>query len=263
MNKQTIIMSALLTVILLSLGIGMHNAEGYTDMKSNYAIAQKTAAGIVDPSDNTVKYNSNNFDVTYHDSIEKILSQNDVLGIDSGNAYVIDKSGNKVKLPPVGMGVSPTYYVPGSYKFGASTYVPSYEDSVYLSKTTGESSATPLQTATVAGGFCQANKDYPEKLEEECMKTDVNACASTSCCVLLGGSKCVSGNEQGPKKKENYGDTRILNRDYYYYKGKCYGNCSGTKFGYAPTTTSKTNGLNEVYKDNLDAKPETVNVAGR
>jgi hypothetical protein len=249
MNKQTIIMSALLTVILLSLGIGMHNTEGYTDMKSNYAIAQKTAAGIVDPSDNTVKYNSDNFNVTYHESIEKILSQNDVLGIDSGNAYVIDKSGNKVKLPPVGMGVSPTYYVPGSYKFGASTYVPNYEDSVYLSKTTGESSATPLQTATVAGGFCQANKDYPEKLEEECMKTDVNACASTSCCVLLGGSKCVSGNEQGPKKRENYGDTRILNRDYYYYKGKCYGNCSGASFNYSPLKPNTINGLETAYKD--------------
>ena len=32
MNKQTVIVSALLIVILLSLGIGMHIKEGYVDM---------------------------------------------------------------------------------------------------------------------------------------------------------------------------------------------------------------------------------------
>jgi hypothetical protein len=229
----------------------MHIKEGYVDMKTTESAAKKNANKIVDPSDNSVKYDSNNFNVSYHDSIETIVAQNGSLGLESGDAYVIDKSGNMVKLPPVGMGVSPTYYTPGSYRFGTSNYVPSYEDSVYLSKTTGESSATPLLTASAAGGFCEAYKDQPEELEEACMKTDVNSCASTSCCVLLGGSKCVSGDEQGPVKKENYGDTRILNRDYYYYKGKCYGNCSGTNFGYSPTTESQTNGLNEVYTETI------------
>ena len=79
--------------------------------------------------------------------------------------------------------------------------------------------------ASLAGGICSHYKDQPEKLEEECAKLDKNVCGSTSCCVLLGGSKCVSGTAQGPTSNLNYGDITIRNRDFYYYKGKCYGNC--------------------------------------
>jgi hypothetical protein len=76
------------------------------------------------------------------------------------------------------------------------------------------------------GGFCDYHKYSPIKKEEECSKLDKNACASTNCCVLLGGSRCVGGNEKGPTMKAHYGDITILNRDFYYYQGKCYGNCS-------------------------------------
>jgi hypothetical protein len=48
---------------------------------------------------------------------------------------------------------------------------------------------------------------------------------TTSCCVLLGSSKCVSGNENGPIMKANYSDVFIPNREYYYYNGRCFGNC--------------------------------------
>ena len=75
------------------------------------------------------------------------------------------------------------------------------------------------------GGFCEYHKHSPIKIEEECGKLEKDACASTSCCVLLGGSRCVGGNENGPTMKANYGDITILNRDHYFYKGKCYGNC--------------------------------------
>jgi hypothetical protein len=43
--------------------------------------------------------------------------------------------------------------------------------------------------------------------------------------VLLGGSKCVSGNENGPSVKSNYSDILVRNKDSYMYMGKCYGNC--------------------------------------
>ena len=257
MNKQIVIYLLLLLTVLISLGIGAYTLEGYQNSLTKYADVNKVADGIVDPKDETPKYNKDNLDVTYHDSIEDILKLKGYSGEnEEGIAYVIDKSGNKVALPKIGgNGVSPVYYTTGSYKFGASTYVPSYEDSVYLSKTTGESSSTPLQPAAVAQGFCKAYEKMPEKIEEECIKTSANSCASTSCCVLLGGSKCVSGNKQGPSKKEHYGDTTVLNRDFYYYKSRCYGNCEGSSiFNYSPKQNNYRNGLSVVYPKNEEEK---------
>lgn len=119
-----------------------------------------------------------------------------------------------------------TYNEPGYFRFGPSNYVPNYEDSVYLSRLTGLSYAMPVtDTGSQLSGFCAFNKSNPGQTETECNKMDKNTCASISCCVLLGGSKCVSGNESGPTMKSNFGDIYIKNKDHYYYQGKCYGNC--------------------------------------
>jgi hypothetical protein len=75
------------------------------------------------------------------------------------------------------------------------------------------------------GGFCKQNANFPDLLEQGCNILDKNVCASTSCCVLLGGEKCVSGGEQGVTMKANYNEPSITNKDMYYYQGKCYGNC--------------------------------------
>ena len=118
------------------------------------------------------------------------------------------------------------YNQPGYFRFGPSNYVPNYEDSVYLSRLTGLSYAAPVVgTDSQFGGFCAFNQSNPGQTELECNKLDSNTCASTSCCVLLGGSKCVSGNEKGPTMKANFGDVYINNKDRYYYQGNCYGNC--------------------------------------
>ena len=132
-----------------------------------------------------------------------------------------------VALKPTGdLGAGSTFYEPGTYKFGSATYVPSYEDSVYLSKTTGQSSTSSyLDPATMMGGACSYYKDQPDKLEEMCLAIDKNNCGAMSCCVLLGGSKCVSGSALGPRNKLNYGDITLRDKDYYYHDGKCYGNC--------------------------------------
>ncbi len=145
----------------------------------------------------------------------------------AGVAFVAGPDGQMVALKPTGdLGAGPTYYQPGSYKFGSATYVPSYEDSVYLSKTTGQSSTSSyLDPATMMGGACSYYKDQPEKLEEMCLAIDKNNCGAMSCCVLLGGSKCVSGSALGPHNKLNYGDITLRDKDYYYHDGKCYGNC--------------------------------------
>lgn len=120
----------------------------------------------------------------------------------------------------------PVYYEPGSYTFGASTYVPNYEQSVYLSKTTNISQTTPLDmTQNNSGGFCSAMQNDKIGLDKKCQSLDPDVCPSTSCCVLVGGQKCFAGDETGPERKSVFSDTTITNRDYYYYKSKCYGNC--------------------------------------
>lgn len=145
----------------------------------------------------------------------------------AGVAFVAGPDGKMVALKPTGdLGAGSTYYEPGTYKFGSATYVPSYEDSVYLSKTTGQSSTSSyLDAATMKGGACSYYKDQPDKLEEMCLAVDKNNCGAMSCCVLLGGSKCVSGSALGPHNKLNYGDITLRDKDYYYHDGKCYGNC--------------------------------------
>jgi hypothetical protein len=126
-----------------------------------------------------------------------------------------------------------TYNEPGYFRFGPSSYVPNYEDSVYLSRLTDVNWKTPVvdlaSTAGISsaqlGGFCSFNKTNPGQTELECNKLDKNTCAATSCCALLGGQKCVAGNESGPTMKSNFSDIYIKNKDHYYYQGKCYGNC--------------------------------------
>jgi len=120
----------------------------------------------------------------------------------------------------------PVYYEPGSYTFGASTYVPNYEQSVYLSKTTGLSQTAPLSlTPNNTGGFCASMQNDKIGLDQKCQNLDADVCPSTSCCVLLGGEKCFAGDETGPSNKSAFSDTTITNRDYYYFKSKCYGHC--------------------------------------
>jgi hypothetical protein len=162
----------------------------------------------------------------FHPTEDQIIADNDYKDLKSGDIYVQDQCGNTVLLPRSNVQGSITYYQPGAYRFGASTYVPNYEDSVYLSKSTGLSTTGVIKNHSyLKGGICTQYKDYPQMLEEACQRMDGNLCASTSCCVLLGGSKCVSGNEQGATMKSNYSDVYVPNRDFYYYQGKCYGNC--------------------------------------
>ena len=155
-----------------------------------------------------------------------------------GIYYQFDKTGKLVEIEYKDSNFAPIlYYVPGAYKFGSSAYVPNYEDSVYLSRMTREAQTMPgydpndlgaaevKNTKSQLGGFCNANKDDKQKLEEKCMEIEAGSCASTSCCVLLGGQKCVAGNESGPSMTANYSDYSLRNKDFYYYQGKCYGNC--------------------------------------
>ena len=170
-------------------------------------------------------YNTNNFDITYHDDpTAKMNSDDSTAG--PGKMWVKDSSGNLVAIPYADVSNTALYYEPGAYRYGPSKYVPNYEESTFLSKLTNEPTTTPIIDAPyLKSGFCEHDKEFPLKIEEKCNSLDANTCSSTSCCVLLGGQKCVAGNSQGPNMKSNYSNFHIKNRDYYYYQGKCYGNC--------------------------------------
>lgn len=190
----------------------------YTNKKTGMATSKKNV---------DVAYNANVPDVTYHESADDIRSRDKTVSVS-----VKDASGNTVNMPwDQVVTTTPRYNDPGYFRFSPSPYVPNYEDSIYLSRLTqyDDKSAQVVDYAgglpPPAGGFCAANKNNTLEIETQCGKIGKDACASTSCCVLLGGSKCVAGNEAGPTMKSNYSDISVLNRDYYYYQGKCYGNC--------------------------------------
>jgi hypothetical protein len=89
----------------------------------------------IDASKNQYKYND--YSMTYHDSVEDIKKQGGIFDASFATVMVLDPCGNKVLIPYSPAQPLPIYYTPGSYqKYGASTYVPSYEDSVYLSRST-------------------------------------------------------------------------------------------------------------------------------
>jgi len=221
MNKTTMTYIILISMIFVSLGFGMYLLnikEGLYN--SNYQIRDNSG----NKTNNTKQLPD--VDTDFHPSESQIIKDNGFVDLKSGDIYVQDQCGNTVILPRSNVQGRVTYYQPGVFRFAASTYVPDYEDSVYLSKTTGQSTTGIVNNSSKSKvEICTQYKDHPQLLEEACQKMDGNLCASTSCCVLLGGSKCVSGNEQGATIKSNYSDVYIPNRDFHYYQGKCYGNC--------------------------------------
>lgn len=180
----------------------------------------------VENNPNSLKYNANNYDVQYHDDIKDLVAQGGIYDLSFGTMVVVDPAGKKISIPYVPGRALPIYNTPGSFIYGPSTYVPNYADSIYLSRSTGMSTvSTAVPVSTELGGFCEHSKMNKTEIEINCNRLESNVCAATSCCVLLGGTKCVAGDEKGPTMKSNYTDPFIRNKDLYYYQGKCYGNC--------------------------------------
>lgn len=76
--------------------------------------------------------------------------------------------------------------------------------------------------------FCGA--DNPSQEDEWCQSLlSGKNCTSTSCCVLLNGTKCVGGTSKGPTFLTRNG--KKVNFDYFEYKSrddgtvKCRGKC--------------------------------------
>jgi hypothetical protein len=223
MNKSVIILFTLVIIATLFYLAKESTIFGnYKEGNDYNAIDTKTGRSFDSVAK---KYNdiSYNLDIQFHDDY---TNKTDDLGLNAGTAYIVDSSGNTTAMPSPGDGTTTTYFKPGAYTYGSSVFVPTYEDSVYLSRTANKYFNKPiLETSSIKGGICNFYKNSPEQLEYACQNTDPNVCASTSCCVLIGGAKCVSGSKTGPTMISNYSDPLLPNKDYYYFQSKCYGNC--------------------------------------
>jgi hypothetical protein len=168
------------------------------------------------------RLDKDNQDIEYHPDPAKLPNAKDDL---IGYGIEVDDDGKIKEVPFSKLKGKTLYNQPGNSRFGPSSYVPNYEETVYLSKLTNQTyfENVPFEESG-SHGFCQ-NKSLDD-IEEKCKSLDNQTCASTECCILFGGAKCVAGNSTGPSKQSNYNDFLVKNRDYYYYKGKCYGNCS-------------------------------------
>lgn len=164
--------------------------------------------------------------LTYKEQLTTItdVCGNETTTYNPDNIYTTDTCNN---LMNVNYFNDNMYYTPNNITtYTNSEYIPTYEDSVYLSRSSLVTFAKPIVNSTsMMGGFCSYTKSNPSKTEEICNKIDNEVCASTDCCLLLGGEKCVSGNEHGPTMTSNYNDPYIKNKDFYFFKGKCFGNC--------------------------------------
>jgi hypothetical protein len=245
MSKHIILILSIVLLIVFSIYLGIccyTSIEGVETMsKTGIYTTSSPAAGIIsgpainplfdttDASANDItKYNKDNLNVQYHDDLQAMGSSG-VYSTKMGTDKVYDVNGNLVDVISNAVQGNIVYYQPGSYKYGASTYVPYYEDSVFLSRSTNAVVNTPtFVTTDGGGGFCNKYHTDPIQLEHHCNAITNETCAATTCCVLLGGQKCVAGTEAGPVMKDNYSDFMIANKDFYYYQGKCYGNCPNT-----------------------------------
>ena len=162
-----------------------------------------------------------------------------------------------------------TYRPYGAFKYGAKSYVPTYEDSVYLSrqygvrkdmKSNSEKSigyfpiekkhdmiefgsfsmdstkptsniitmtptARPLGPNVKEDSFCDDIHLSNDERDSICHNMTESSCMNSSCCVTVG-KQCVYGNETGPFSNNIYdSDESNFDKDYYYYKNKCYGKC--------------------------------------
>jgi hypothetical protein len=163
---------------------------------------------------------------------------------DSANVFLNYESENSMISPSGKMDDSYgkingdlTFYAPGSFMYGADNYVPSYAESVLLSPMIGVNA--PLKPIVGEG---QGNQMETENspcssfsgasvLDKEsyCQKLNVKDAGDEDCCVVLGGEVPMAGNDQGPYNRAIYTNPLISSaKDYYFHKGKCYGNCPGS-----------------------------------
>lgn len=278
MKSRMIVIMSFILVILFTLFVkyfklyenfssysDLYRARGYDNILNNTSISYGSGSGLgynpeIDYNATEIESGSGFHYNTAFDSSsdggfidtehQNLIGSGDVL-------YAYDNNENLVQVPYKNVKGLMSYYEPGNYQFDTSksSYKASNEKTVFSSILTGETEHTNVTgTPSQMGGICNNYKKNPALLEQSCNSLDNSVCASTSCCVLLGGSKCVSGDETGPVMRSNYADTFLRNKDYYYYNGQCYGNCVKDPYVQDKTANNKARSPAESVNVNIPSK---------
>jgi len=111
----------LLIILVLLIAICIYGVK-YTSIKEGNSASE------------SVKYDADDHDVSYHEDTAEILKEGEIAGLAVDTAFVFDPSANKmVAITRPDIVSFPTYYTPGTYKYDNPTFVPNYTDSVLLS----------------------------------------------------------------------------------------------------------------------------------
>jgi hypothetical protein len=200
--------------------------------KTGIAAYQVNANGAAVTTDENIYKNfQGNLDsiVDYHNIYKEGDYAPDGGGLPIGQMWAKDANGKLTFVSIFDSSFNNSlYYEPGAYKYGAQNYVPTYENSVYLSNLANYSqianiTLAPVTSSSLGIGFCHSSKTLSE-IDATCSSLDSNTCSSMECCNVLDGGKCVGGSRNGPFYANSV--TGIINRDFYYYQGKCYGSCN-------------------------------------
>jgi hypothetical protein len=138
---------------------------------------EPTVPRVTDPTPTTQSTDTNyekikdNYDMQFHDDVETIKKQNDMYDLNFGEVRVKDQNGNMIILPKTESQGSVTFYQPGEFPFGASTYVPNYEDSVYLSSV-GYRTFLGNANPSNCDAICNTYNDFKLKMDIQCGKSN-------------------------------------------------------------------------------------------
>jgi hypothetical protein len=96
--------------------------------KPENMIANSSENGLYDvsPTTSQMRKFDLNLDTIYHDPVDIIQQQTEI-------GTMVLQNGQLTMMPWTDISFTSMYYEPGTYKYGSTTYVPSYTDSVYLS----------------------------------------------------------------------------------------------------------------------------------
>ena len=128
MNKNTLYVISILFFLFLlfsTLNYFINNIENIEDKSNiNTTISDKN------------KYDR--YDIEFHSSLMDIYGINektDPLQANLQEVPIQDKYGNNINIKISNTLGNPLYYKPGTFKYDSTNYIPTYEDSIYLSKT--------------------------------------------------------------------------------------------------------------------------------
>lgn len=96
--------------------------------------------------------------------------------------------------------------------------------------------------------FCLVYKGDYETIDAKCKALSNDNCSIPSCCILLNGTKCVSGNVNGPTYLTDQGNQ--IDFYYYLYRNTCYGKgCTDSSNNYQRKCGKYANNSTNISKD--------------